>query len=75
VEGAAATELMTLFELLFLVVALILSFLFSRFFYRFVSWWAIFPGIVLGFGMVWVFLFTLHKAWRLKRQNRHDNSS
>jgi ABC-type Fe3+ transport system permease subunit len=66
---------MTLFELLFFALAVILSFLLGRFFYRFVSWWAILPGIVLGFGIVWLFLFTVHKTWRPGREKRHDNSA
>lgn len=43
---------MNLFELLALVFVVGLTFLFGRFLFPYVGWWAVLPAFVLGFGMV-----------------------
>jgi hypothetical protein len=52
---------MNIFELLFLVLALVLSYLFGKYFVSHIGWWGVVPGIILGFGLVFAFLFIIEK--------------
>jgi hypothetical protein len=46
----------TLIELLILLLPVVLSFVLGRIFFRYIGWWAVLPGVILGFGSV-AFLF------------------
>jgi hypothetical protein len=43
---------MNIFELLFFLFGVILSYLFGRFFFRYIGWWGVLPGVILGFGLL-----------------------
>src|SRR6266498_1928169 len=51
----------TLIELLVLLLPLFLVFVFGRFFFKYIGWWSVLPGVTLGFCSV-ALLF-----WILKR--------
>jgi uncharacterized membrane protein len=42
----------TLIELLILLLPFVLSFVLAKIFFRYIGWWGVLPGIVLGFGSV-----------------------
>jgi hypothetical protein len=48
---------MNIFELLFLLLALFLSYLFGRYFVGQMGWWGVLPAVILGFGLVGGLLF------------------
>lgn len=55
---------MNVFELLSFVLALLLSFLFERYFYRYMGWFAVVPAVGLGFGIVALVLVMVRKLGR-----------
>jgi hypothetical protein len=61
---------MNLIELLFFVLAAVLSTLFGRFFFGYIGWWGVLPAVILGFGLVAVIVVALPKflACRESRQ-------
>jgi len=52
---------MNIFELLFLFLALFLSYLFGRFFVGQIGWWGVLPAVILGFGSAVGLLIVLSK--------------
>ena len=48
-------QTMNVFELLSFVLALILSFLFGKYFFPYIGWWGVLPAVLLGFGLVALF--------------------
>ena len=49
----------TLIELLILLLPVVLSFCLARIFFRYMGWWGVLPGIVLGFGSVALLFYIL----------------
>jgi hypothetical protein len=52
---------MNVIELLVFLLALFISFLFGRFFFAYIGWWCVFPGLILGVGTVGLILVLLWK--------------
>jgi hypothetical protein len=52
---------MNVIELLVFLLALFISFLFGRFFFAYIGWWSVFPGLILGVGTVGLILVLLWK--------------
>jgi hypothetical protein len=42
----------TLIELLIILLPIFLSFLFGKLLFRYLGWWSVLPGVILGFGSV-----------------------
>jgi hypothetical protein len=62
---------MNLIELLFFVLAAVLSALFGRYFFGYIGWWGVLPAIFLGFGFVAVIVVALPKvfaSWASRRK-------
>ncbi len=60
----------SLIELLILLLPVVLSFVFARIFFRYIGWWGVLPGVILGFGWVGLlFYLLLNHAPRAKAQN------
>jgi hypothetical protein len=51
----------TLIELLILLLPVLLSFVLGRVFFRYIGWWAVLPGVILGFGSVALLFYALSK--------------
>jgi hypothetical protein len=58
---------MNLFEMLFFLLAVFISFLLGRYFFGHIGWWSVLPAGILGFGVVWLFLLLLNKLPRTAR--------
>ena len=59
---------MNLIELLVFLFALFISFLFGRFFFAYIGWWSVFPGLIFGFGTVGLLLVLLLKPFPPRRE-------
>ena len=59
---------MNLFELLFFLLACFVSFLFGRYFFRYVGWWGVLPAVILGFGIVIGLPVVLRKFFGRRRE-------
>jgi len=54
---------MNIFELLFFVLALFLSLRFGMYLFKYIGWWSVIPGGLLGFGLVIVFLLAVTRLF------------
>ena len=70
VNEESQTEAMNIFELLFLLLALLLSYLFCKYFVGQIGWWGVIPGVILGFGLLACLLEVLGKFF--DRRDRGD---
>lgn len=52
---------MNIFELFFFLLAILISFLFGRYFFRYIGWWGVLPAVILGFGAVALLLLPFRK--------------
>ena len=52
---------MNVFEILFLLLALFLSFRLGVYFIGQIGWWGVLPAAILGFGLVGGFLIAVRK--------------
>lgn len=62
---------MNLIELLFFVLAAVVSALFGRYFFGYIGWWGVLPAVILGFGLVAVIVVALPKflaRWASRRE-------
>lgn len=66
---------MTLIELFFFILAVVVSFLFGRLFWGYIGWWGVLPACILGFGIVAVILFMLRELPRSRQSAKGERSS
>jgi hypothetical protein len=59
---------MNLIELIFFVAALLLSFVFGKYFYGYIGWWAVIPGLLLGFGIIPLISILVMKIFPKRRR-------
>ena len=63
---------MNIIELFLFFVGVALSLVFANFFFRYLGWWGVLPGVILGFGSIWLLIEVLNRVFPDKKPNEKE---